>query len=206
SLFRLIRGLRTIPSKVSATGEHISHDLTSLHGDKDEQGVVHDQPDSRVAVSACNGLSQAHHPLKKIGSGHKHLVYIEVSGNFLRIRRKTKRKEESNQTVEHGSLKYDSKRSVSSEHFVETLVVADSSMVEFHQDGDIEMYILTLFEYVELLEISRSLPLPGPQHRQQHQHSGSKIILLDDQIAEPDFNVTTNADTTLKTFASGNYR
>lgn len=40
------------------------------------------------------------------------------------------------------------RRSVSQPHFVETAIVADGSMVEFHQDGDIEIYILTLMNMV----------------------------------------------------------
>lgn len=40
------------------------------------------------------------------------------------------------------------KRSISRNYFVEALVVADSGMVEFHQDGEIETYILTLMNMV----------------------------------------------------------
>lgn len=42
------------------------------------------------------------------------------------------------------------KRSVSNPHYVETLLVADHSMVEFHEDGDIEMYLLTLMNMVRV--------------------------------------------------------
>lgn len=40
------------------------------------------------------------------------------------------------------------RRSISRNYFVEALVVADSGMVEFHEDGQIEMYILTLMNMV----------------------------------------------------------
>lgn len=43
-----------------------------------------------------------------------------------------------------------SQRSISLNHYVETLIVADASMVDFHQDGDIETYILTLMNMVRL--------------------------------------------------------
>lgn len=48
------------------------------------------------------------------------------------------------------------KRSVSKEHFVETLIVADSSMVEFHENGDIETYILTLMNMVSFAVESKT--------------------------------------------------
>lgn len=45
------------------------------------------------------------------------------------------------------------KRSISNNYFVEALVVADSGMVEFHQDGEIETYILTLMNMVSFIII-----------------------------------------------------
>lgn len=41
-----------------------------------------------------------------------------------------------------------SKRSFSSRHYVEALVVADSTEIEFHEDGDIETYLLTIMNMV----------------------------------------------------------
>lgn len=40
------------------------------------------------------------------------------------------------------------KRSISRSYYVEALVVADTGMVDFHQDGQIETYILTLMNMV----------------------------------------------------------
>lgn len=48
------------------------------------------------------------------------------------------------------SLRPRALRSVSREHHVETLLVADASMVEFHHDGDVEMYLLTIMNIVSL--------------------------------------------------------
>lgn len=45
------------------------------------------------------------------------------------------------------------KRSFSKSYFVEALVVADSGMVEFHQDGEIETYILTLMNMVGIMRL-----------------------------------------------------
>lgn len=40
------------------------------------------------------------------------------------------------------------RRSVSQPHYVETAIVADISMVEFHENNDIDTYILTLMNMV----------------------------------------------------------
>lgn len=40
------------------------------------------------------------------------------------------------------------KRSISKPQYVETLLVADATMVEFHQEGDIETYLLTILNMV----------------------------------------------------------
>lgn len=42
------------------------------------------------------------------------------------------------------------RRSVSKPQYVETLLVADASMVEFHDNGDIETYLLTIMNMVDL--------------------------------------------------------
>ncbi|XP_050293147.1 A disintegrin and metalloproteinase with thrombospondin motifs 7-like [Anthonomus grandis grandis] len=86
-----------------------------------------------------------------------------------------------------------SKRSVSQPHFVETAIVADGSMVEFHQDGDIETYILTLMNMVSSF-------YQDPTIGNYINIAVVKIILLDDSSENPEFNSTTNADVTLKNF------
>ncbi|XP_065156634.1 A disintegrin and metalloproteinase with thrombospondin motifs 12-like [Atheta coriaria] len=85
------------------------------------------------------------------------------------------------------------KRSISSPRYVEALLVADSSMVEFHEDGDVETYLLTIMNMVSSLYLDPSI--------------GNlinivvvKIILIDDPSAAPDLNITVNADLTLKNF------
>lgn len=40
------------------------------------------------------------------------------------------------------------RRSTSKPQYVETLLVADSSTLEFHEDGDIETYLLTIMNMV----------------------------------------------------------
>ncbi|XP_056632965.1 A disintegrin and metalloproteinase with thrombospondin motifs 7 isoform X1 [Diorhabda sublineata] len=216
-------------------------------------GVIHGQQNSKVAISACNGLTgiiysqkgkyyiePAYHPLKKVQPGHNHLIYKRsaVITNQLK-KRKKKRKKQTNcgtrvpkkwtllewqsqqgklkvqrkksklrnvikiPTIEKNNmkkLKYKqnkktgrNQRSVSLNHFVETLVVADASMVDFHQDGDIETYILTLMNMVSML-------YQDPTLGNSVKIVVVKIILIEDPLSEPILNVTTNADTTLKTF------
>ncbi|KAF5299315.1 hypothetical protein FQA39_LY02488 [Lamprigera yunnana] len=84
-------------------------------------------------------------------------------------------------------------RSISSRRFVETLLVADQSMMEFHEDGDVETYLLTIMNMVSSLYLDPSI--------------GNfinvvvvRIILLDDVLSEPELNVTINADITLRNF------
>lgn len=57
------------------------------------------------------------------------------------------------QMKKHKYKKFDGrrKRSVSKPQYVEALLVADSSMVEFHEDGDIDTYLLTIMNMVTKL-------------------------------------------------------
>jgi thrombospondin motif-containing protein 6 len=50
-------------------------------------------------------------------------------------------------------MRYRQKRSVSTERFVETLVVADKMMVGYHGRKDIEHYILSVMNIVSLIPI-----------------------------------------------------
>jgi len=57
-----------------------------------------------------------------------------------------------------GSLGYDrpnrlKKRSTSRKHVVETLVVADKSTVEYHENENVEEYLLTIMNIVILEKI-----------------------------------------------------
>lgn len=52
---------------------------------------------------------------------------------------------------EHSSSTHRKRRSVSSERFVETLVVADKMMVGYHGRKDIEHYILSVMNIVSLI-------------------------------------------------------
>ncbi|CAH1284005.1 unnamed protein product [Diabrotica balteata] len=218
------------------------------------QGIIDGQENSRVAVSACNGLTgviisnkgkyyiePAHHPSKKVQPGHKHLIYKRSAAltNYPKRRKKKRRRQNNCGTRvpkrwtllewqnQHGKLKVQRKkpkprnvvkipnvrrsnmrkykyrrnkkkigrnqRSVSLNHYVETLVVADASMVDFHQDGDIETYILTLMNMVSML-------FQDPSLGNSVSIVVVKIILIEDPQSEPVLNVSTNADVTLRSF------
>ncbi|XP_046737583.1 A disintegrin and metalloproteinase with thrombospondin motifs 7 [Diprion similis] len=85
------------------------------------------------------------------------------------------------------------KRSVSRARHVEALVVADTSMMAFHQDGDVETYLLTIMNMVSSLYLDPTI--------------GNfinvvvvRIILMEEDDGEQGLNVTVNADKTLYNF------
>lgn len=86
-----------------------------------------------------------------------------------------------------------SKRSVSSPRHVEALVVADRSMVEFHQDGDVEMYLLTIMNMVSSL-------YKDPAIGNLIKVVVVRIVLLEEDESHPDFNVTHLAERNLQNF------
>lgn len=85
------------------------------------------------------------------------------------------------------------KRSVSSPHHVEALVVADPSMVAFHQDGDVEMYLLTIMNMVSSL-------YKDPAIGNLIKVVVIRIVLLEEDESHPDFNVTHAAEGNLRNF------
>ena len=69
------------------------------------------------------------------------------------------------------------RRSVSKERHVEALLVADTSMMTFHEDGDVETYILAIMNMVSALyrdaSIGNTINIVVV-----------RIILLEDEIAQ----------------------
>ncbi|XP_066252226.1 A disintegrin and metalloproteinase with thrombospondin motifs 7 [Euwallacea similis] len=224
------------------------------------QGFIHGDRNSRVAISACNGLAgmiqtkdgkyyvePAYHSEKSsIAPGHKHLIYkrsavinsMPVATKKRKKKRRKKYHHESNcgtrdpkrwtelewqkqlgkikvqerkhkhhskvkiPSVKHSQmkkLKYKhvnavrERRSVSQPHYVETAIVADLSMVEFHKDGEIETYILTLMNMVSSF-------YQDPSIGNFINVAVVQIKVLEESTDEPEFNSTTNADVTLKNF------
>lgn len=83
------------------------------------------------------------------------------------------------------------KRSISSPRHVETLIVADSTMVVFHDD--IETYLLTIMNMVSAL-------YKDPSIGNAIEIVVVRIILLDDDETQPNLNLTQNAQQNLDTF------
>ncbi|PZC79906.1 hypothetical protein B5X24_HaOG215670 [Helicoverpa armigera] len=86
-----------------------------------------------------------------------------------------------------------STRSVSKPRHVEVLLVADKTMTEFHEQGSLETYLLTIMNMVSSLYMDPSIG-------NYIKVVVVKIILVDQIEAAPDLEVTTNADITLASF------
>lgn len=85
------------------------------------------------------------------------------------------------------------RRSVSTPHHVEVLLVADWSMNQFHEDGDINTYLLTIMNMVSSL-------YKDPSIGNLVHIVVVKIIVLDEEEAEGNLNVTHRAEETLSNF------
>lgn len=86
-----------------------------------------------------------------------------------------------------------SKRSISSPRHVEALVVADSSMVAFHQDDYVETYLLTIMNMVSSL-------YKDPAIGNSIKVVVVRIVLLEEDESHPDFNITHVAENNLLNF------
>ncbi|XP_060011181.1 A disintegrin and metalloproteinase with thrombospondin motifs 7 isoform X2 [Lagenorhynchus albirostris] len=82
-------------------------------------------------------------------------------------------------------------RSVSKEKWVETLVVADAKMVEYHGQPNVESYVLTIMNMVAGLFHDPSIG--NPIHI-----TVVRLVLLEDE--EEDLKITHHADNTLRSF------
>lgn len=86
------------------------------------------------------------------------------------------------------------KRSISSPRHVEALLVADPTMVTFHNDGDnVETYLLTIMNIVSSL-------YKDPAIGNLIKVVVIRIVLLEEEEAHPDFNVTHAAEGNLRNF------
>lgn len=89
------------------------------------------------------------------------------------------------------------KRSISTPRHVEALIVADPSMVSFHQDGDVETYLLTIMNMVSSL-------YKDPAIGNLIKVVVVRIVLLEEDETQPDFNVTHLAENNLHNFCRYN--
>ncbi|CAG4944130.1 unnamed protein product [Parnassius apollo] len=86
-----------------------------------------------------------------------------------------------------------STRSVSRPRHVEVLLVADKSMTDFHDQGSLETYLLTIMNMVSSLYMDPSIG-------NYIKVVVVKIILVEEMQAAPELEVSTNADATLVSF------
>lgn len=89
------------------------------------------------------------------------------------------------------------KRSISSPRHVETLIVADSTMVAFHDD--VETYLLTIMNMVSSL-------YKDPTIGNFIEVIVVKMLLIDEDEAHPDLNVTESAQKNLNTFCAWQHK
>uniref|UniRef100_A0ABI7XWL5 ADAM metallopeptidase with thrombospondin type 1 motif 12 n=1 Tax=Felis catus TaxID=9685 RepID=A0ABI7XWL5_FELCA len=126
-----------------------------------------------AALSACQGLTGFFHlphgdffiePVKKHplteGEYHPHIIYRGQSQRAPEQKEPTCGLKDSlatSQTLEQQREKWErnhrpsrglSRRSISKERWVETLVVADTKMIEYHGSDNVESYILTIMNMV----------------------------------------------------------
>ncbi|XP_030832884.1 A disintegrin and metalloproteinase with thrombospondin motifs 7-like, partial [Strongylocentrotus purpuratus] len=85
------------------------------------------------------------------------------------------------------------RKSVSMERTVETLVVVDQSMIEYHKDEDIETYVLTIMNLVAKF-------YRDPSIGNLVNIALVRLILLEDQ--QDDLEISNNADDTLNSFCA----
>ncbi|XP_068622404.1 A disintegrin and metalloproteinase with thrombospondin motifs 7 [Battus philenor] len=86
-----------------------------------------------------------------------------------------------------------STRSVSKPRHVEVLLVADKSMTDFHDQGRLETYLLTIMNMVSSLYMDPSIG-------NYIKVAIVKIIMVEEAHASPELEVSTNADATLVSF------
>ncbi|KAH1005898.1 hypothetical protein HUJ04_006801 [Dendroctonus ponderosae] len=172
--------------------------------------VINSIPDTKLAKKRKKKKKKKFHHQSNCGTRDpKRLTEIEWQKQLGKVKVQEKKHKHSKAqkkfkiaSIKHSrmkTLKYKhinnvrERRSISQPHFVETAIVADSSMGEFHQDGDIETYILTLMNMVSSF-------YQDPSIGNYIKVAVVKIFLLDYLSDEPEFNSTTNADVTLKNF------
>ncbi|KAL3278400.1 hypothetical protein HHI36_013727 [Cryptolaemus montrouzieri] len=107
----------------------------------------------------------------------------------IKIQEKINIRKYKEKSTKHRRLK----RSVSKPHYVEVLLVADTSMVVFHEEWDLTTYLLTIMNMVSILYMDPSIG-------NMIHIVVVKIIIIEDQLAEPDLIITSDSDKTLRSF------
>uniref|UniRef100_A0A8C3IRX7 ADAM metallopeptidase with thrombospondin type 1 motif 7 n=1 Tax=Chrysemys picta bellii TaxID=8478 RepID=A0A8C3IRX7_CHRPI len=129
------------------------------------------------------------------GTAHPHRIYkhrkqpdtLGTCGQSLETSEKRRERWEQKQQRKRRIKQ----RSISKEKWVETLVVADTKMVEYHGSENIEKYVLTVMNMVAGIFHDASIGNPI-------NIAIVRLILLEDD--EEDLKITHHADNTLKSF------
>ena len=95
--------------------------------------------------------------------------------------------------ISQNSKRRRSARSVITPRHVEALVVADTSMINFHADVDVESYLLTIMNMVSAL-------YKDPTIGNSIHVVVVKIILLEEEDMYQDLNITHLAQSNLESF------
>ncbi|XP_067401591.1 A disintegrin and metalloproteinase with thrombospondin motifs 12 [Emydura macquarii macquarii] len=95
-------------------------------------------------IYRANVLQNALRQRRETTSGKKQACGLNDTFSFFKQQEHRREKWEGN----HRAAKTISRRSVSKERWVETLVVADNKMIEYHGSDNVESYILTIINMV----------------------------------------------------------
>uniref|UniRef100_A0A672PWR3 ADAM metallopeptidase with thrombospondin type 1 motif, 12 n=1 Tax=Sinocyclocheilus grahami TaxID=75366 RepID=A0A672PWR3_SINGR len=151
---------RSLTEKRSQTSGNIACHLIGTVMDGNEQGTA--------AISTCEGLRgllnlpqgplliepvRGHTP-NATHPRHPHVIYWSPAWSAIRRRRSTDQVEQERERWEQDPHREwerprrISPRSISKERWVETMVVGDSKLVDYHGSGNVESYIFTIMNMV----------------------------------------------------------
>lgn len=104
-----------------------------------------------VILQCCHSVCKCYsHTLHiKLENIFKSVLLLTLPDTLSFFKQQQNRRERWEQS--HVAVRKVSRRSVSKERWVETLVVADSKMVEYHGSDHVESYILTIMNMVRMV-------------------------------------------------------
>uniref|UniRef100_A0A8D0L0W6 ADAM metallopeptidase with thrombospondin type 1 motif 7 n=1 Tax=Sphenodon punctatus TaxID=8508 RepID=A0A8D0L0W6_SPHPU len=135
------------------------------------------------------GTASPHRIYKRHAPGHGEEESIAGSQSAKSLERLEKRRERWEQKQQ--KKRRIRQRSISKEKWVETLVVADTKMVEYHGSQNVKKYVLTVMNMVAGLFHDASIGNPI-------NIAIVRLILLEEE--EEDLKITHHADNTLRSF------
>uniref|UniRef100_A0A8C4V3I2 ADAM metallopeptidase with thrombospondin type 1 motif 7 n=1 Tax=Falco tinnunculus TaxID=100819 RepID=A0A8C4V3I2_FALTI len=182
-------------AKIQPRASRSCHMIGEVRSQAQEGGLA--------ALSTCDGLKGVFQLMnedyfiepvatsfREDGAAQPHRIYKrQVSEHGESLERSEKRRERWEQK-QHRKRRI-KQRSISKEKWVETLVVADTKMIEYHGSENIEKYVLTVMNMVAGLFHHASIGNPI-------NIAIVRLILLEDE--EEDLKISHHADNTLRSF------